>query len=141
MKTCRDVMTPDPRCCVSEDSVVKAAQLMKQENVGSIPVIEDFGSRKLIGIITDRDIAVNVVAADLTPREVRVGDAMSRNLVVCRQGEPVGKTVEAMATHQVRRIPVVDDQNNIVGIISQGDVALRLNDPETTGEVVAEISE
>jgi CBS domain-containing protein len=141
MKKCSEVMTPDPRCCVVEDSVVQAAQLMKEENVGSIPVVEDPNSKKLIGIITDRDIAINVVAANRIPDQVRVGDAMSRNLIVCRETDSVIQAVEGMASHQVRRIPVVDQDNNIIGIISQGDVALRLNDPETTGEVVAEISE
>ena len=141
MKKCNEVMTPDPKCCLVEDSVVRAAQLMKEENVGSIPVIEDPRSKKLIGIITDRDIAIHVVAANRIPDEVRVGDAMSRNLIVCKQTDPVNQAIQGMASHQVRRIPVVDQDNNIVGIISQGDVALRLNDPETTGEVVAEISE
>ena len=141
MKTCKEVMTPNPQCCVSEDNVVIAAKLMAGENVGSIPVVEDKNSRKLIGIITDRDITINVVARDLQPAQVRVGDAMSRDLVVCKIEDAVTKATEAMATHQVRRVPVIDGENRIVGIISQGDVALRLNDPETTGEVVAEISE
>ena len=141
MKKCSEVMTPDPKCCVVEDSVVRAAQLMKEENVGSIPVIEDIGSKKLIGIITDRDIALNVVAANRRPDEVRVGDAMSRNLIVCKQTDAVDQAIQGMSSHQVRRIPVVDQDHNIVGIISQGDVALRLKDPTTTGEVVAEISE
>jgi CBS domain-containing protein len=141
MKKCNEVMTPAPRCCVVEDSVVRAAELMKEENVGSIPVVEDTGSKKLIGIITDRDIVLNVVASNRIPAEVRVADAMSRNLIVCKENDSVTQAVEGMASHQVRRIPVVDQNNNIVGIISQGDVALRLNDPETTGEVVAEISQ
>ena len=141
MKTCNEVMTQQPTCCSGQDNVVKAAQMMKSENVGSIPVVESSESGKLIGIITDRDITLNVVAESLSPEQVHVSEAMSRDLIVCRRDDPVMKAVEAMATHQVRRIPVVDNQNIIVGIISQGDVALRLNDPETTGEVVAEISE
>jgi CBS domain-containing protein len=141
MKKCRDVMTVDPFCCLPADSVAKAAQSIKDLNVGSIPVVENENSEKLIGIITDRDITLNVVACNLSPFETRVQDAMSRDLIVCRPEDPVTEAINAMATHQVRRIPVVDEENKIVGIISQGDVALRLNDPETTGEVVAEISE
>ena len=141
MKTCNDVMTPDPFCCVAEDSVVNAAKAMKEQNVGSIPVMEDRQSRKLIGIITDRDIAVKVVAENKVPGEIHVGQIMTRDLVVCHQDEPVDQAIEAMSLHQVRRIPVVDRDNSVIGIIAQGDVALRLNDPETTGEVVAEISE
>jgi CBS domain-containing protein len=141
MKKCGDVMTIDPFCCLPGDSVVKVAQSMKDLNVGSIPVVENENSEKLIGIITDRDITLNVVACNLSPSETRVQDAMSRDLIVCRPEEPVTEAINAMAAHQVRRIPVVDEENKIVGIISQGDVALRLNDPETTGDVVAEISE
>jgi CBS domain-containing protein len=141
MKTCNDVMTQNPSCCVPSDNVVKAAQLMKEENVGSIPVVEDSESKQLIGIITDRDITLTVVAANRTPETVPVSESMSRDLIVCREEDPVEMAVEAMATHQVRRIPIVDANHSIVGIIAQGDVALRLNDPETTGEVVAEISE
>ena len=141
MKNCSEVMTKKPACCVPEDSVVTAAQLMRSENVGSIPVVEDSGSQKLIGIITDRDIALKVVAEERDASGLRVADVMSRNLVVCSEDDPVMAAVDSMAKHQVRRIPVVNVNNRIVGIISQGDVALRLNDPETTGEVVAEISE
>ena len=140
-ETCNDVMTQNPSCCVSSDNVVKAAQLMKTENVGSIPVVEDSESKQLIGIITDRDITLTVVAANRTPETVMVSESMSRDLIVCREEDPVEMAIEAMATHQVRRIPIVDANHRIVGIIAQGDVALRLNDPETTGEVVAEISE
>ena len=141
MKKCRNVMTVDPYCCLRGDSVVKAAQAMKDLNVGSIPVVEDENTEKLVGIITDRDIAVKIVACNLNSAETRVGDVMSTDVIVCQPEDPVTEAINAMATHQVRRIPVVDQDNKIVGIISQGDVALRLNDPETTGEVVAEISE
>jgi CBS domain-containing protein len=141
MKTCHDVMTIDPFCCLPGDSVVKAGQSMKDLNVGSIPVVENENSEKLVGIITDRDVTVKVVACGLNPAETRVGDVMSTEVVFCRPDDPVIEAITAMATHQVRRIPVVDDEDKIIGIISQGDVALRLNDPETTGEVVAEISE
>jgi CBS domain-containing protein len=140
-KRCKDFMTPNPSCCVPEDNVVRAAQLMKQEDVGPIPVTENSQSRKLIGIVTDRDIALKVVGEDRIPAEVKVGDVMSRDLVVCKENDSVDQAIEAMAAHQLRRIPIVDSQNNLVGIIAQSDVALRLNDAETTGEVVAEISE
>ncbi len=141
MKKCRDVMTVDPFCCLSGDGVVKAAQAMKDLNVGSLPVVENENSEKLIGIITDRDITVKAVACNLNPAETRVGDVMSTDVIVCHAEDPVTEAINAMATNQVRRIPVVDEENKIIGIISQGDVALRLNDSETTGEVVAEISE
>ena len=114
---------------------------MRDLNVGSIPVVANENSEKLIGIITDRDITVKVVACSLNPAETRVGDVMSTDVIVCRPDDPVTEAINAMATHQVRRIPVVDEDNKIIGIISQRDVALRLNDPETTGAVVAEISE
>jgi len=141
MKICGDVMTSDPFCCLVQDNSVKAAQLMKEQNVGSIPVVEDVTSRKLIGIVTDRDLALHVVAQNLNPSEVRVGDAMSRDLIVCHKEDSISTAIEAMAVNQVRRIPIVDQDNRIVGIIAQKDLALRLRDSETTGQLVAEISE
>ena len=137
---CKDVMTSDPVCCVPEETVDVAAKLMRTEDVGCIPVVEDPESRKLIGVITDRDLATKVVANGLDAKETRIGDVMERGLYTCTQEDRVEKSIQNMAKHQVRRIPVVDSKGCIVGIISQADVATRLDEPEKTGEVVASIS-
>lgn len=141
MKTCRDVMTPDPVCCLGTDTVDKAAKIMKMEDVGSVPVIDQERTRTLIGIVTDRDLAIHVVAEGLDPRTIRVEDVMTRDPVRCKLDEDVEEALDAMKDYQIRRIPVVDEQNRIVGIISQADVATRLKDSDETAEVVEEISE
>lgn len=141
MKTCSDVMTPDPVCCLSADTVDKAAKIMKMEDVGSVPVIDQERTRILIGIVTDRDLAIHVVAEGLDPRSTRIEEVMTRDPVRCKVDEDVDEALDAMKDYQIRRIPVVDEQNRIVGIISQADVATRLKDSDETAEVVEEISE
>ena len=141
MKKCSEVMTKDPVCCLPEDSVAEAAQRMKNENIGSIPVIENEQSRTLVGIVTDRDLALTIVAEGRDARSTPVEAVMTRTLVTCHADDDLEKALGAMAEHQLRRIPVVDNDNKVVGIIAQADVATRVNVPEKTGEMVKEISE
>ena len=141
MKKCSDVMTQNPVCCLPTDSVSKAAQLMKAENVGSIPVIEDEQTMKLIGIVTDRDLAVQVVAPERDAGSTQVSDVMTYEVVSCRASDDVQKAVDAMSQHQLRRMPVIDSDHRIVGIISQADVATRVDRTEETAEMVKEISQ
>ena len=140
MKTCADVMTKDPTCGTPEDLVSDIARLMLDQDIGPVPIVEDRVGKRLVGIVTDRDLALKVVAEGRDPRSTPVGDVMTRTVVTCKADEPVQKALDAMADHQLRRIPVVDGENRIVGIIAQADVATRLNQPEATGEMVKEIS-
>lgn len=137
---CIDVMTPNPVCCTVGDTISKAAQLMNQENVGSIPVVDHPQSMMLMGIVTDRDLAMKVLADNRNPQETMVEDVMTTNLVTCYSDDEVMETADLMAEHQVRRIPVIDHQGRIVGIIAQADIALRAEDEQKTAEVVEEIS-
>ncbi len=141
MKKCKDVMTQDPVCCLPTDTVSKAAQLMKDENVGSIPVIEDVQTMKLIGIVTDRDLALQVVAPKRDASTTLVEDVMTYEVITCRATDDVQKAVDAMAQHQLRRMPVIDGDQRIVGIISQADVATRVEKSEEVAEMVKEISQ
>ena len=141
MKKCSEVMTKDPVCCLPNNSAAEAAQLMKKENIGSIPVIENEQSRTLVGIVTDRDLALTIVAEGQDAKSTPVDAVMTRTLVTCRADDDLEKALGAMAEHQLRRIPVVDNDNKIVGIIAQADVATRADDPEKTGEMVKEISQ
>jgi CBS domain-containing protein len=134
-------MTPDPTCCNSGDPVVNAAEIMKIEDVGAVPVVDAPDSRKLAGIITDRDIVLQVVAEGRDVRGVRIEEVMSRNPVTCRPDEDVQNALDRMAQHQVRRIPVVDGKGRVVGIISQADVLTRLDQPEKTAGVIEDISQ
>ncbi len=141
MKKCSDVMTKDPVCGTPDDLVADVAQLMLDEDIGPIPIVDDQNSKKLVGIVTDRDLAIKVVAEGRDSKSTRVADVMTRSVVTCRADDPLQNALDAMAEHQLRRIPVVDKDDRIVGIIAQADVATRLNEPETTAEMVKEISQ
>jgi CBS domain-containing protein len=134
-------MTLDPICCVGTDNVLAAANLMQQQDIGPIPVIEDPESKKLIGIVTDRDLVIKVVAEGLEPKNTIVSDVMTRDPVRCLPEEDVEEAMERMSRYQIRRLPVVNDNNEIIGIISQADIATRMTNLEKVGEVVQEISE
>ena len=141
MKKCSEVMTQNLVCCLPTDTASKAAQLMKTEDVGSIPVIEDERTMKLIGIVTDRDLALQVVAVERDSRLTQVAEVMTYEVVTCRASDDVQKAVDAMSKHQLRRMPVVDGDQRIVGIISQADVATRVEKSEEIAEMVKEISQ
>ena len=141
MKKCNEVMTKTPACCLPSDSVSSVAQLMKKENVGSIPVIESEETKKLLGIVTDRDLALQVVAKALDAKSTKAADVMTHKIITCRSDDDIQKAVDAMANHQLRRILVVDNDHKIVGIISQADVATRSNRPDEVAEMVKEISQ
>ena len=141
MKKCEEVMTNNPVCCLPDESVAKVAQLMKRKNVGSIPVIENEQTRKLVGIVTDRDLTLKIVAAGLDAKSTKAEAVMTRKVVTCLAGDDLQKALDAMAEHQLRRIPVVDQDHKVVGIIAQADVATRVNQPEKTAEMVKEISQ
>jgi CBS domain-containing protein len=140
MKKCDEVMTKNPVCCRPDDMVVKVAQMMQSENIGSIPVIENEQTQKLIGIVTDRDLALKIVAEGRDVKSTKVEEVMTREVVTCRTGDDLQMALDVMAEHQLRRIPIVDD-DKIVGIIAQADVATRVNLPEKTAAMVKEISQ
>ena len=141
MKKCNEVMTKNLVCCLLNDSVAKAAELMKSENIGSIPVIENEQTQKLVGIVTDRDLALQIVAEGRDATSTKVEAVMTHKVVTCRAEDDLQKALDAMAEHQLRRIPVVDEDNKILGIIAQADVATRVDQPEKTAEMVKEISQ
>ncbi len=141
MKKCNEVMTKNPVCCLPDDMVTKAAELMKSSNIGSIPVIENEQTKKLVGIVTDRDLTLKIVAKGLDAKSKKVESVMTRKVVTCRAEDDLQKALDAMAEHQLRRIPVVDNDNKILGIIAQADVATRVNQPEKTAAMVKEISQ
>jgi len=138
---CSEVMTKDPNCCVPTDTAVEAAQLMKSENVGPIPIVNNKDEKKLEGIITDRDLVVNLVAEGRDPRDTRVSDVMTSGVKTCRANDDVKDAIELMEEYQIRRIPIVDDDDRLVGIIAQADIATRVSTPGTTAEVVKSISQ
>ena len=137
---CSEIMTKNPEYCLPTDPVLKAAQLMKSEDVGPIPIVEDKHTRKLTGIITDRDLVLKVVAEARDPKSTPVEAVMTGNVVACKANDDLDKAIRLMQDYQVRRIPVVDGNNHLLGIIAQADVATRLDNSRTAGKVVKEIS-
>lgn len=141
MKTCGEVMTKNPTCCTVNETADRAAILMKKEDVGAIPVVDNQQSKKLVGIVTDRDLTLNVLAEGRDARNVKLESVMTRVPFTCREGDDLNEAMEAMAKHQVRRMPVVNDNGQIVGIIAQADLATRVDKPKKTAAVIEEISE
>jgi CBS domain-containing protein len=141
MRKCSEVMTREPVCCEPGESVVDVAAMMKREDVGSVPVVESHEDKKLIGIVTDRDLVVKVLAEGSRVDRATVRDAMTSNPASCRENDDVSKAVNLMSERQVRRMPIVDEGGRLTGIIAQADVATRVNRDETTGELVEAISE
>ncbi|MFO7585487.1 MAG: CBS domain-containing protein [Anaerolineales bacterium] len=141
MKKCSEVMTKEPVCCLPDDTVDKVAQLMQRDNIGSIPVIDDEKTQRLVGIVTDRDLVLKVIAKGQDAKTTKVETVMTRQMVTCLAEDDLQKALDAMAEHQLRRIPIVDSNKKIVGIIAQADVATRVNKPEKTAEMVKEISQ
>lgn len=141
MKKCSDIMTRDVVTCTPESTIMEVAQLMKDKDIGPLLIVDNEQSKTLVGIVTDRDIVLKVIADGQDARTTRVGDAMSKKLVTCRADDDVDVAMQSMAQFQLRRIPVVGENMQLLGIISQADVATRMNAPEKTAEVVKEISQ
>jgi len=141
MPKCKDVMTRDPVCCQPGDSVADVAKVMKQDDVGSVPVVESSASKKLVGIVTDRDLVVKVLAGGRSVDQATVQDAMTANPVSCREDDEVEQAVKMMKDRQVRRMPIVDAGGRLSGIIAQADIATRVDRDSQTGELVEAISE
>lgn len=141
MKTCNEVMTKNPTCCLGSDPVNTAAEIMKNEGVGSVPVIDSSEDQRLVGVITDRDIVLRVIADNKDYRSVHVQDVMSVNPVTCRPEDPLPDAIDRMAVHQIRRLPIVDGRQHVVGIIAQADIATRAAKPKRTAEMLEEISQ
>jgi CBS domain-containing protein len=133
----REVMTDRPRCVTPETPVSEAARLMKSEDVGSLPILD--GDR-LIGIVTDRDIVLQAVAEEKDPRGMPVREVASQDLVTVGQDEDLSEALNRMASNQVRRIPVVDEDDRLVGIVTQADVAREAKDKDA-GQMLQDISQ
>lgn len=133
----RDIMTKDIACLRSDESVARAAQLMKQYDCGSIPVCTD---DKLIGIITDRDIAVRSVAAGQDYGQQKVSDVMSKNLVVGSPDMDISDAAKIMSDRQIRRLPVIEN-NSLIGIVSLGDISLEPSTQNCAEKALSNISE
>ena len=132
----RDLMTKNP-CAIDADKPVEyAAKMMRDEHVGLAPIVE---GQKLVGTLTDRDIAIRVVAEGKDPKSTQVRDVATTRVVTIDPDQDLDEALRLMATNQVRRLPVVDDDGRLAGVVAQADIARQASDKQT-GELVERIS-
>ena len=132
----RDVMTAGPVCVTPDTPVSVVAEVMESDNIGSVPVVEN---DLLKGMITDRDIVIRAIAKGKDPRGMPVREIYSHDVIAVTPDDKLKDVVSIMSDKQIRRIPVVDKEQHLVGVISQADIALEGND-KAVGEMVEEIS-
>ncbi|HEU5197369.1 MAG TPA: CBS domain-containing protein [Methylomirabilota bacterium] len=121
----KHVMTKDPLCCVPSDTAQHAASLMREAGAGAIPVVESQERRKLVGIVTDRDLCMKVVAEGSEPGDTPVADCMTLKVVSCTAADSIQKATELMKENQIRRVTVIDTDGCLTGIVALADVVER----------------
>lgn len=138
----RDIMTKDPKVLTREDDVASAARLMRAEDIGFIPIVGDLSDRKLVGVITDRDIAVRCVAAERGANTPLAEFMSSEHIDSASPDEDVHALMRRMEDDQVRRIPVLDESNRVVGVVAQADLCCRVgpSEPVAVEHVIEAIS-
>jgi CBS domain-containing protein len=140
MATVSTIMTPRPVCCTPNEPIHCAAVLMRDHNCGIIPIVEDRNSMRLVGVMTDRDIVVRIVAAGRDPNTEPLRSYISHGIGTVRPQASLDECRRVMETRQVRRVPVTDEHGRLVGIVSIADLARAL-DAEQVGHTVEEVSE
>ena len=135
-KSVKDAMTVNPCTIDADQTVAYAARMMRDEDVGLAPVVE---GQRLVGTLTDRDIAVRVVAEGKDPQVVKVREVASTDLVTVDPQQDLDEALRLMADHQIRRLPVVENEGRVVGVLAQADIAEEAK-PKKVGELVEEIS-
>ncbi len=134
-KSIRELMTENPRTVATDQSIVEAARIMRDDDVGLVPVVE--GDR-LVGVVTDRDLAIRVLAEG-KDGETPVSEIASKDVVTVDPQQSLDEAARLMAQHQIRRLPVCEEDGRLVGILAQRDIALATSD-SATGKVVEDIS-
>ncbi|HJQ69392.1 MAG TPA: CBS domain-containing protein [Blastocatellia bacterium] len=135
---CRDIMTRNVTTARRDTPIFEVARLMRDEDIGSVPVIGDDG--KLEGIVTDRDLVVEGLTADKPEAELRAEDCMTDDLFTANQNDRLVEVIDEMGDHQVRRVPVVDGRGRLVGIISMADIAVQTNKDDELADTLEDIS-
>ena len=134
----RDVMTPNPECVSEKDSLRDVARIMKDQDTGVVPVVE---GKRIIGLITDRDIVVRGLAEGKDLESVRVNEIMTKSVRSVREDASVNDVLNMMGSSEIRRVPVVNGNDELVGIVSLGDIASQGNQDGKVGRAVENISE
>ena len=135
-----EVMTREPVCCTPETGLQKVALMMVEHDCGEIPIVQSTADRRVIGVVTDRDIVSRLVAQGKNPLDHQAGTCMSQPVVTVRTGQSVEDCIRIMEAHRIRRVPVVDDAGLMRGIVSQADIAQHASSA-STGELVNKVSQ
>jgi len=135
----KDVMTPNPECASERDSIQDVARIMKDRDTGVVPVVD--GGKKIIGMITDRDIVVRGIAEGRDIANMRVNELMTKHVRSVKEDAPLEDALNVMTGAEVRRVAVVNGRDEIVGILSIGDISRDTNQHGKVGRVVEDISE
>jgi CBS domain-containing protein len=135
----KEIMTENPACCTAESNLQEVAKMMLDNDCGAIPVVEDNNHKRPIGVVTDRDITVRTVAKGENPLNMSAKSVMTKNVFTVTPDTTVEECVNLMEEHQVRRVPVVDDDGNCIGMVAQADIAIKAKDSEAE-DMVEEVS-
>lgn len=135
----RQIMSHNPICCCLQDTVQTVACMLRDQNIGSVPVIADHESNRLVGIITDRDLCCSILAEGHNPSTTLIESFITRDPVTCGVDQSADSCARLMQVHQIRRIVVTDAGGRCIGIVSQADVARSIA-PDGVHKMVAEIS-
>ncbi len=136
----RSVMTPEPACCTPQTKLTDVAKMMLDNDCGEIPVVADKQAKKPVGVITDRDIVVRTLACGTDPTQKAAGDCMTSPPIVVTPDMSLVECCDIMEREQIRRVPVVDTDGRLVGIVALADIAMNAG-RRTTAEVIKEVSE
>jgi CBS domain-containing protein len=140
MKLVSDIMTINPACCTPDMGLVDAASLMLKNDCGEIPVVYSTRDKKVLGVVTDRDICIRAIALGLNPLSMHVEQIMTHPPVVVKKSLSIDDCCKVMEDYQIRRVPVVDENECCCGIISLADIA-KYQSEELAAEVMKKISE
>lgn len=140
MRLVQEIMTKNPACCTPDMSLVEAAQLMRKHDCGEIPVVYSMRDKKILGVITDRDICSRAVAMGLNPAAMNVEECMSYPAISVKKSTTIEDCCQIMEDNQIRRLPVLDEKENCCGIVSLSDIA-RFSDDYLAAEVVKVVSQ
>jgi len=135
---CRDIMTKYLKMIHPDSTVKDAVQIMKDLNCGVVPVVGT--NNEIMGIVTDRDITIYTVLNNKDPEKTKVSEFMSKPVITCKADDDIDLAIEKMKNNKIRRIPIVDDNNRVIGIISLGDVAVISKEEHETFEALENIS-
>ena len=136
---CEDIMTKSIKMCDSNCTAKDAAQIMKKINSGVVPIVDE--KDHVIGIVTDRDITLHTVAEGKDPSKVKIHDFMTKHVVTVQESDLLDDAIHKMKENKVRRLPVVNENSELTGIISIGDIAVLTDAQQETFEALEQISE